>query len=297
MKEEQLCVICGKSFIPKSKKQLCCSSECARVKSAEYNRARRKFYNCQYCGKPFWKPDAFRKKFCSTECQNAERRSHIKPKEKQSPLYSRECAWCGKSFETNIKNKLYCSTECGYEGNKKLHRDQWAADYTPRAIVCKECGTEFVTECGNKHSVFCCQSCAEKHERRAEHQTARHKEYMKQLKADRQKQIASSFVEEVSYDSLFTRDNGVCQICGLPVLYDKTADNNWSGTVDHIVPLSCGGEHSMANCQLAHRVCNSLKCTATDGYKIDWEVKAKENNYWRVKYDTFLSLFSTDVRA
>lgn len=290
MKEVQPCVICGKDFIPKSKTQLCCSSECARVKSAEHSRANRKYYNCQHCGKPFWKPDAFRKKYCSIECQNAERRSRSKPKEKPTPHYSRECAWCGKPFETNFKNKKYCCPECGYEGSKKLQRDQWAADYIPRKIVCKECGTEFITECGNKHSVFCCKNCAEKYERRAEHKTSRHKAYMRGVKANREKQLATAFIEEVSYDELFHRDHGSCRVCGLPVVYDKFADNNWSGTIDHIIPLSAGGEHSMSNCQLAHRICNSLKCKNDAGYHIDWELKAKESNYWLTKYQAYQSL-------
>lgn len=287
---ELKCVICGKAFIPKSKTQMCCSAECARVKSAEYNHNHRKYNTCQYCGKPFWRPNAYRMKFCSRECQSAERHSRVKVKEKPAPRYSCECAWCGKSFTTNFKNKLYCCPECGYEGNKKLHRDQWAAEYVPKTIVCKECGTEFVTECGNTRSVFCCQHCAERHERKAEHQTPRHKEYMKQMKKNREKQISSAYVENVSYESIFRRDNGVCRICGLPVVYDKAADNNWSGTVDHIVPLSKSGEHSMANCQLAHRICNSLKCIEEDGYTIDWTVKSMESNYWRAKFNSFPSL-------
>ena len=32
-----------------------------------------------------------------------------------------------------------------------------------------------------------------------------------------------------------------------------------AATLDHIVPLSCGGEHSEANVQLAHFLCNSTK--------------------------------------
>jgi 5-methylcytosine-specific restriction endonuclease McrA len=33
------------------------------------------------------------------------------------------------------------------------------------------------------------------------------------------------------------------------------------GTIDHIVPVSAGGEHTMANCVVMHRSCNAKKGT------------------------------------
>lgn len=61
------------------------------------------------------------------------------------------------------------------------------------------------------------------------------------------------FVEEVDPSVIFERDLGVCQICDSWVL----ASEKWH--VDHRVPLSKGGEHSYANCQLSHGACNQSK--------------------------------------
>ena len=72
----------------------------------------------------------------------------------------RICACCGQPFETHYPNKKYCSKACCYAANLKQKRDQWAAKYIPRTHTCKECGVEFTTECGNKHSVFCSPHCA-----------------------------------------------------------------------------------------------------------------------------------------
>ena len=36
-------------------------------------------------------------------------------------------------------------------------------------------------------------------------------------------------------------------------------------SIDHIVPLSKGGEHSYANCALAHTGCNSAKSACAFG--------------------------------
>jgi 5-methylcytosine-specific restriction endonuclease McrA len=61
-----------------------------------------------------------------------------------------------------------------------------------------------------------------------------------------------AFVERVFRSVVFQRDEGVCGICDKPVEPD-----DWH--LDHIVPLSKGGEHSYANVQVAHPFCNMAK--------------------------------------
>jgi hypothetical protein len=252
--------------------------------------SQRKYYPCQHCGQKFWKPDGFRKKYCSTACQYAALRERTIERHKNDPAspdpfkYKRECSECGTAFTTGYPNQIYCSSDCTYNANLRMKREQWASAYMSRTFVCKECGVEVTTVCGDIHRAFCCSTCAEKFERRIEHQTEQHKIRMKQSKRRREKQLAAVFVEDVSYADLYERDDGVCKICGLPVLYDKFVDNNWSGTIDHIIPLSRGGEHSMDNCQLAHRICNSLKSDDESFKGIDWKDKSQENNYWMQKY-------------
>jgi len=41
---------------------------------------------------------------------------------------------------------------------------------------------------------------------------------------------------------------------------------------------------------LAHRICNSIKCQEGTGYSIAWEVKAKQDNYWRIKFEKEIEL-------
>ena len=176
-----------------------------------------------------------------------------------------------------------------------MKREQWADAYIPHTHICRECGTEFTTTCGDMRSEFCCITCAEINERRREHATLRHKELMRVKKALREKQLARAFVEEVSYEKLYARDSGICQICGLPVHPVKGIDNSWDGTIDHIVPISVGGKHSMSNCQLAHRICNSLKCQSSSEYRLDWEKKASENNYWLIKFQRYLELMAETI--
>ena len=58
---------------------------------------------------------------------------------------------------------------------------------------------------------------------------------------------------------LFNRDGWVCQLCGEPVDPELKRPNVMAPTIDHIAPLSLGGDHTMENCQLAHLSCNSSK--------------------------------------
>jgi 5-methylcytosine-specific restriction endonuclease McrA len=60
------------------------------------------------------------------------------------------------------------------------------------------------------------------------------------------------FIERVDREVLFARDGGRCGICSRPV-------DRESFHVDHVNPISKGGEHSYANTQIAHPICNMRK--------------------------------------
>ena len=76
---------------------------------------------------------------------------------------------------------------------------------------------------------------------------------------------------DITVLSLFNKSRGQCAICGKPCdLNDYTekdgyfiAGNNYP-SIDHIIPLAKGGEHSWDNVQLAHRLCNSKKSDHLD---------------------------------
>lgn len=71
------------------------------------------------------------------------------------------------------------------------------------------------------------------------------------------------FDESITLKSVITKYNGICQICGKPVdlsdIENGHIRKNYP-TVDHIIPLSKGGEHTWGNIQLAHMACNAGKC-------------------------------------
>lgn len=75
-------------------------------------------------------------------------------------------------------------------------------------------------------------------------------------RAVRRARKAGQFVEKVYRTKVLRLGGGLCGLCGEPV--DPARFD-----VDHIVPLAHGGEHSYANTQPAHPLCNQRKGGAT----------------------------------
>jgi hypothetical protein len=69
----------------------------------------------------------------------------------------------------------------------------------------------------------------------------------------RERRIQENFVEDVDNIVLWKRGDGLCGICGRPI---EDPDDT---VVDHVVPISRGGEHSYANTQASHYDCNLRK--------------------------------------
>lgn len=72
---------------------------------------------------------------------------------------------------------------------------------------------------------------------------------------------------DIQLFGLYERDGGVCHICGGLCDwndYETREDGSFVAgddypSIDHVVPLAKGGEHSWQNVRLAHRRCNYLK--------------------------------------
>jgi 5-methylcytosine-specific restriction endonuclease McrA len=77
----------------------------------------------------------------------------------------------------------------------------------------------------------------------------------------------SQFVEPVYKKKIFERDKWRCKACKVKVT-DNTEDHKKMATIDHIVPLSRGGSHSMSNVQTLCFVCNSKKSSKAEGQQI-----------------------------
>lgn len=84
----------------------------------------------------------------------------------------------------------------------------------------------------------------------------------------RNKRIAVTFVESIDVRVLAQRDGWVCQLCQRRVNPRWVYPSGRSASIDHVIPVSAGGEHSYRNCQLAHLSCNKRKNTRAVGEQL-----------------------------
>lgn len=68
----------------------------------------------------------------------------------------------------------------------------------------------------------------------------------------RARKLAAPVVERVALSVVYARDKGICSLCHERVPRAEAS-------IDHIIPLTKGGEHSYRNVALAHLRCNSSK--------------------------------------
>jgi len=80
---------------------------------------------------------------------------------------------------------------------------------------------------------------------------------------NRRARMKNQWVEDVVAARVFRRDKWICGICGTAVSQLNDRDLIDIASLDHIIPLSKGGEHSYANTQLAHLSCNLRKGAKT----------------------------------
>lgn len=144
------------------------------------------------------------------------------------------------------KQAKICEIEQRIFQKQQFEQEQLSVDR-----ICKNCGNIFHSI--NSHIKYCSPECAKKMSR-------------SRGKTKRRLRIDENYIEDVSLEKLYERDGGICYLCGRKTNYndyeikdDVFIAGNWYPSIDHIVPLCEGGEHSYKNTKLAHRICNSLR--------------------------------------
>ncbi len=166
---------------------------------------------------------------------------------------ARTCKVCGISFQPKRKAPgVYCSRSCHSKGQRKppapsAPKPEPAPKVKPSKPPrpCAECGTVFAPVLGDYRRAFCNQDCAKRNRRR--------------IGKRRTRQAA---VERVDPIAVFIRDGWRCQLCGCATPRRlRGSTNPRAPELDHILPLSQGGEHSYRNTHCACRSCNGLKAS------------------------------------
>ncbi|MFG2748022.1 HNH endonuclease [Streptomyces xanthophaeus] len=226
-----------------------------------------------------------RRTMASTAWREAKARAEAKPATKAKKMMAwhagkvaRTCAWCGTQWLTHPRHGArYCSRRCaktpqgpypscrippghpslppprlalppgrgakGREGRPTSPPTRGVRFVSAR---CRHCSESYIVV-GQYESSYCSRRC-----NRAYH------------KAQRRAQQRNARYEVIKRAAVFERDDWRCHLCGQEVRR-KAADGYHPAnpTIDHVVPLSLGGDHVMANLRTAHAFCNSLKGNRT----------------------------------
>lgn len=175
---------------------------------------------CVACGTLFIASK--KRKYCSNACCV-----------KRYPIVKQNCQSCGNEIERRGKS---ATPRCNVCQSKRAAQIGHSITY---ASTCKHCSASFV---GTVRRRFCSKSCSNK--------------FDCIQKRNRRRAV---FVEPVSIVDVHRQSNGVCAGCGLSIDLQAVVPHRLKPSIDHIVPVSKGGEHSLGNTQLMHVGCNSRK--------------------------------------
>ena len=143
---------------------------------------------------------------------------------------------CGACNARRVSDAMRCAAEA-------LHRA------SGRVICCDGCATSFCPLYGSSHARLCAP-CS----------TERERENRRAAKSARRARVLGALVDRVDPFAVFERDGWSCRICGVDTPRSKRGTYEPDAPeLDHIKPLSKGGEHSYANTQCACRRCNGMK--------------------------------------
>jgi hypothetical protein len=191
-----------------------------------------------------------RRKNCSRECRSI---VQARVKAEVAALHRigvrqrqgiKECPTCGNRA---FRNRLTCSDRCKRPHRKKQQAEQFKRDKAARYVdprPCAHCKRDFVPE--HLALIYCGPSCARKVQGSHTHR-ARARRY-------------GGNVQTFKPARVFERDHWTCCLCGTPTpqtLRGTCAPN--APELDHVIPLSAGGDHTPDNTQCLCRQCNSVK--------------------------------------
>lgn len=121
--------------------------------------------------------------------------------------------------------------------------------YQPIVVTPKLCDCGQVFPANKKRSRYCSRECLQRF------RNVNNAVY----DAKRKARMRNVFVEHFEKSEVFERDNWTCQLCMLPVDRNVLWPHPEMVSLDHIIPLALGGDHSRINTQTAHLGCNMRK--------------------------------------
>ena len=252
-KQQTECRSCSGFFTPARAGQKYCGHTCAaRLRRGCKAKDEVRSHVCTHCGEGYQSASVTTTLYCSKRCKaaawkKANPEQHKVLRKRSAPLphskvFFNSCRVCDKEW-TGKTSSLVCSYKC-----HAVEVFRSAA----KEIACANCATVFCPtyEASRGRPSCRCQVCQE----------VVAQESKRVARASRKARQVAATVEKVDPYKVFARDKWHCQDCGTHTPRSKRgsyADD--APELDHIKPLSKGGEHSYKNTQCLCRRCNQEK--------------------------------------
>ena len=208
---------------------------------------------CQRCGVTFTPRDNRNSTCCSRIC-GFRWQAQQRAVGATCPVFFFECRICGKLRTTRNRRAVFCNSDCVAEDNRRRARHPHPMITAP----CAACGKAFTYQRYSRPRVLCDRLACRKLREKQLNPIAWNNARARQRHARRARAMGG-VVERFDPIYVFERDHWTCGLCGKAVNRRLHNPHPLSATLDHIVPLASGGDHSLINVQLAHMICNSLK--------------------------------------
>lgn len=228
------CLICHRQFIPNRCTQVCCSEKCSSKKQGVGRRDKHRAKvlipkPCQHCKEEFtgWGI------YCSQKCGH-------------------RAAYCRKKQATAVADGLLKILT-----RRKRIMDRLAKSNKRRPSpthICSRCGASGATK-RSRHAPLCPQCVATKRKARIKKEKLM---YHLKKRGKRFREAETIIAEDVFCSNLW-----MCGVCGGRVDHSLKSPSPLCAELDHIRPISRGGQHTRANVQCTHRICNSAKTNGT----------------------------------
>lgn len=171
------------------------------------------------------------------------------------------CLVCSADFDYVVQRKgryaRFCSEACREKRGRRVIKPK----------QCSTCRAEFlpkrVARANKTQGLYCSLACRPQCERISPDELAAHERMYRQASYARGK--GAAVVHHVDWRAIFERDGWTCGICRQSVDPSLEAPDEEAACINHIVPLSRGGEHAAENLQCAHWICSSLRADRIDG--------------------------------
>jgi 5-methylcytosine-specific restriction endonuclease McrA len=200
--------------------------------------------------------------YCSSRCRNASNNAKARQDGKYDEMLRRRRQQTEDRRQENARPCPYCSGQvlqprakhCGAANCKRAFNAERARAWHRK----------YTAETGQRYGGVNYPEREREHmRRRREEQGHWRKQYPERAAladARRRMRMDQARTGEVFAPiDVHTRDEWTCQLCWLPIDPEVAWPDRMSPSIDHVIPLSRGGAHSMSNTQSAHLGCNSRK--------------------------------------